>query len=150
MPNDTPDDDIRAIEALIARQFANLDWQPGREADWEGFAADFAEAATLWPSARPAQPRGVTEFVRRMQELAGSALESFREEMLGAHIRVYGNVAVALAAAEHAETWHGAGETGRNRVVEAILLVKEDGRWRIVAQAWDNAGDSPLPGDLAP
>ena len=149
MPDDT-DDDVRAIDALIARQFANLDWEPGREADWEAFAADFADGATLWPSARPAQPHEVAEFVRRMQGLAGSTLESFREQRLGTHIRVFGNVAVALAAAEHAETWRGAGEPERNRVVEAILLIKKDGRWRVVAQAWDNAGDRPLPDDLAP
>ena len=146
MADESRDDDVRAIAALIARQFASLDWGPGRAADWQSFAADFADGATLWPSARPARPRGVAEFVRRMQGLAEADLESFREEMLGAHIRVIGNVAVALAASEHTEN---GSET--SRVVEAILLVKEEGRWRIAAQAWDNAAPGrPLPGDLAP
>ncbi len=155
MPTDTPaeipNDDIRAIRSLIARQFASLDWAPGRAADWQGFAADFAEGATLWPSARPARGRGVAEFVERMQGLAGSSLASFREEMLGAHIRVFGNVAVALAASEHVENEHAETETERNRVVEAVLLVKDEGRWRIAAQAWDNAGSGrPVPDDLVP
>ncbi len=88
----------------------------------------------------------MAEFVRRMQGLAGASLESFREETLGTHVRVFGNVAVALAASEHVEN-----EAETSRVVEAILLIKEDGRWRIAAQAWDNAGPGrPLPGDLAP
>lgn len=146
MPTHACDDDIRAIEALIARQFASLDWAPARPSDWHAFAADFAEGATLWPSARPARTRGVADFIERMQGLADTTLTSFREQVLGTHVRVFGNVAVALAASEHTEN-----ETERARVVEAILLVKDAGRWRIVAQAWDNAGAGrPVPADLAP
>jgi ketosteroid isomerase-like protein len=146
MPADTCDDDIHAIDALIARQFASLDWAPDRPSDWRAFGADFAEGATLWPSARPARARSVADFIERMQGLAGTTLTSFRDQVLGTHIRVFGNVAVALAASEHTEN-----KIESARVVEAILLVKDAGRWRIVAQAWDNAGAGrPVPSDLAP
>ena len=32
--------DARAIEQLIARQFASVSWAPGRPADWQAFVAD--------------------------------------------------------------------------------------------------------------
>ena len=47
------EDDARAIEALIARQFERLNWTPGAPADWQGFAADFLPGAPLYPAAPP-------------------------------------------------------------------------------------------------
>jgi hypothetical protein len=32
--------EARAIEQLIARQFASVSWAPGRPADWQAFVAD--------------------------------------------------------------------------------------------------------------
>lgn len=136
-----PVEDIRAIEALIRRQFASLAWGPGRAADWDGFTADFLDGAVLVPAARPAASRDVSTFVERMHRLAEGDLARFDERFLGAEISVFGNVAVALAAVEIIE--NGA-EVSHN--VEALLLVRTDGAWRIVGQAWDSAGpDRPVP-----
>jgi hypothetical protein len=76
-------DDIRAIEALVERQFASLAWQPGTSADWSAFVADFFPGASLYPSARPAKRQGVEAFVERMKGLAGTELRSFHECALG-------------------------------------------------------------------
>ncbi len=137
--------DTRAIEALIARQFKSLNWAPGRDADWEGFARDFLEVASLIQSPRPIQPRTVAQFVTRQQGLARGALQSYGQRRLGTQIRVFGNVAVALAAGEMAEN----GVTvARN--VAALLLIKDAGEWKIAAQAWDRANaERPVPADLA-
>jgi ketosteroid isomerase-like protein len=124
-------DDRRAIEALIARQFASLGWSPGRSPDWEAFAADFFAGAPLYPAARPARRQTVDGFVERMKGLAGTKLRSFAETVLGTDVHVFGNVAVALAACEITEN-----DADVSRGVEALLLVKDEGRWRIVAQAW--------------
>jgi hypothetical protein len=36
-----------------------------------------------------------------------------------------------------------------NRSVEALLLIKDKGTWRIVSQAWDTASEAkPIPEDL--
>ena len=125
-------DDVQAIEAVIARQFASLNWSPGTSADWEGFAADFFPEASLYPAARPAKRQTVEAFIQRMKGLAGTKLRSFEEAVLGTEIHVFGNVAVALAGCEitenHAEV---------NRGVEMLLLVKNAGAWQIVSQAWD-------------
>jgi hypothetical protein len=144
MPTDAHDDDVRAIEALIARQFASLSWGPGASGDWAAFAADFFPGASLYPAARPVKPQTVDAFIARMQGLARTSLRSFREDVLGAEIRVFGNVAVAVAAGAMTEN-----DAGVTRSVEMLLLVKDGRAWRIVAQAWDAESTSrPIPAPL--
>lgn len=135
------DDDVRAIEALIRRQFASLQWDAGTDADWDGFRADFLPEAPLLPAKRPVQPCTTAAFVERMKGLAGGSLRALQERLRGCDIRVFGNVAVALAVCELTENHT---ETSRN--VEAMLLVKTDGAWRIAAQAWDTeSADKIIP-----
>jgi len=144
MQADEHGDDVRAIERLIARQFGSLTWTPETSADWDAFAADFFPEATLYPAARPAQRQSVEAFVERMKGLAGTKLRSFHETVLGTEVRVFGNVAVALAACEMAEN---DGQVSRG--VEMLLLIKDAGAWRIVSQAWDIGSPSkPIPNDL--
>ena len=132
MSNESGDADVKAIRALIARQFGNLQWSPEEPADWAGFTGDFLPGATLFPSARPVKPQSVPAFVERMKGLAAGALQKFDEAMLGANVHVFGNVAVALAACELREN-----DGAPQRQVEVLLLVKDGGTWRIAAQAWD-------------
>lgn len=140
--NDSPD--IIAIREIIDRQFASLNWSADTTADWNAFTADFTPAATLYPSARPAKPQTPDEFVTRMRALAGGSLRSFQEIALGYDIRVFGTIAVAVAPCQMTEN-----ETEVNRSVEMMLLVKTDGRWRIVSQAWDTErAAGPIPEDL--
>jgi hypothetical protein len=127
--------DIDAIKALIARQFESLSWRAEKEADWAGFAADFVDGAPLYAAARPVAAQTVYAFVTRMKRLAASTLPSLQERVVASEVTVSGNVAVAMAVCEMVE--NGA-EVNRN--VEMLLLVKDEGRWRIAAQAWDRAG----------
>jgi Domain of unknown function (DUF4440) len=134
-------DDVQAIEAVIARQFASLSWTPGTSADWDRFAADFLPEASLYPAARPAKRQTVEGFIERMKGLEGTQLRSFEETVLGTEIHVFGNVAVALAVCEMTENG-----TEVNRSVEMLLLIKNAGVWQIVSQAWDRESPSqPIP-----
>jgi hypothetical protein len=136
-------DDRRAIEAVIDRQFASLNWTPGTSADWGTFAADFAPGASLYPARRPATPQTVASFVERMKGVA-TTLTSFREVALGRKIYVFGNVAVAVAGCAMTEN-----DEQTRRGIEMMLLIKNDGVWRIVAQAWDTESQAnPMPADL--
>jgi ketosteroid isomerase-like protein len=136
--------DVEAVQALIARQFGSLCWTPGKQAAWEAFAADFHPDASLYPAVRPAQRQAVQAFVLRMQGLAATRLRSFEEAILGSEVHVFGNIAVALAACEMTEN---GGDKNRN--VEALLLIKDEGVWRIVAQAWDReSAAKPIPAHL--
>ena len=79
-----------------------------------------------------------------MKHLCGSTLQSFDERMLGLIVHVFGNIAIAMAAAEMVEN-----ETESSRNIEMMLLVKTDGVWRIAAQAWDRVSAStPIPEEL--
>jgi hypothetical protein len=79
-----------------------------------------------------------------MSDLARSSLRSFRERVVGTKVHVFGNVAIAAVACENIEN-----ETDVNRNVEMMLLVKEAGRWKIAAQAWDGESESrSIPADL--
>lgn len=141
-----PPDDIREIEALIARQFASLNWTTEAPANWDVFASDFFPEAALYPAARPAKRQSVEAFVERMRRLAASNLRSFHERVLGTEVRVFGNAAVAIAVCETTEN-----ETERNRSVEMMLLIKTDGAWQIVSQAWDHETlSNPIPPALLP
>jgi hypothetical protein len=132
MVTDQHDDDVRAINQIISRQFASLSWAPGTSGKWEAFAADFLPNASLYPAARPAKRQNVEGFIDRMKDVQGSKLHSFHEAVLGTDVRVFGNVAVALAGCEITEN-----ETEVNRGVEMLMLIKNEGVWQIVSQAWD-------------
>lgn len=133
MQPDEAHSDAEAIKALIARQFDSLGWQPGRPPDWPAFSATFASGALLFPAARPVVGKTVAAFIERMDALRTSnSLASFEETGLGQVVHVFGNVAVAMAACSMLEN----GST-LTRDVSAFLLIKDQGAWRIVGQAWD-------------
>ena len=136
--------DEQAIRDLIKRQFDSLSWAPDRQADWAAFAGDFVDGAPLYGAARPARAQTVDQFVARMHQLAASSLPALDEQVGGYKISVFGNVAVALAVCELNEN-----NTKTSRNVEAMLLIKDDGQWRIAAQAWDTEAEGKaIPPEL--
>ena len=80
--------------------------------------------------------QSVNAFIERLSGLAETKLRSFHEKVLGTEVRVFGNVAVAIAACETVEN-----ETEVSRGVEMLLLVKDADQWRIAGQAWDSESD---------
>ncbi len=128
--------DHQAIREVIERQFGSLNWAPGSSADWDTFVSDFLPDAPLYPAGRPVKQQSVSAFMERLSGLADTELGSFREKVLGTEVRVFGNVAVALAGCETIEN-----ETEVRRGVEMLLLVKDSGQWKIAAQAWDMERD---------
>jgi ketosteroid isomerase-like protein len=79
-----------------------------------------------------------------MRGFAGTKLHSFREEVLGTHVHVFGNVALAVAACAIAEN-----DAEVNCGIEMLFLVRDGGQWRIVSQAWDTESPSkPIPAFL--
>ena len=139
-------EDVATIKELIRSQFRSLAWTRDEDAEWAAFAQGFFPGATLFPAARPVKPQTVDQFVDRMRRLrAEGKLVSFEETPLSCTVSVFGNVAIAFAACEMLEN----GST-RTRDVSAIVLVRDNGTWRIVAQAWDVETESrKIPADLA-
>ena len=134
-------DDMQAIKALIAAHFDGLRWTPDTRPDWARFSADFLADASLFPAARPVRRQTLDAFITRMDAVAKGALRSFEETTLGMQILVFGNVAVVLSASRMLEN-----NTETNHDVSAYLVLKDAGKWRIAAHAWDHASDQlPLP-----
>ncbi|MEF2554594.1 hypothetical protein VQ042_25470 [Aurantimonas sp. A2-1-M11] len=80
-----------------------------------------------------------------MKAISESELKSLQENVLSTKIRVFGNVAVATAVCGMSEN----GSESKRGGVEAILLVKDQDRWLIAAQAWDmETPDKVIPADL--
>ncbi|NKB56299.1 MAG: hypothetical protein GKS00_08190 [Alphaproteobacteria bacterium] len=125
-------DDIQAIETLIARQFRSISWSADKISDWETFAGDFVTDAPLYAAARPAKRQLLPAFIERMKTAARTNLESFEQSVGGTKIHVFGNVAVAFGVCCNIEN-----RERETQGVEAFLLIKENGTWRIAAQAWD-------------
>ena len=141
MNDASEESDHRAIWTLIARQFESLSWSADKAPGWDEFSADFVAGASLFPAARPVRPVTVPNFVERMKSAAASDMPTFEEALLGVEIKLYGKVAVALAVCEQREQ-----DAPPERAIEALLLVKEDGAWRIAAQGWDKEhDDAPIP-----
>jgi len=136
------DDD--AIRTLIGNHFEPMRWKPGVEPDWGRFRQDFLSNAVLCGAARPAQTRSLDGFIERMETVAQKNLHSFEEHTKGMKILRFGNVAVVLAMSEMLENG-----TDINQDISGYLLVKSEGRWSIVAHAWDQAAaDKPVPDEL--
>jgi hypothetical protein len=129
---DIEDADASAIRQVM-RQELSLSWSQDRNANWEAFADSFVPGAALFPAARPVRTQTLDQFIDRMKQLRDEGkLEAFKVTPLGCDVRVFGNVAVAFAACELLEN-----ESTVNREINATVLVRENGVWRIVAQAWD-------------
>ncbi|WP_135504129.1 hypothetical protein [Roseovarius aestuariivivens] len=139
-------DDESQIRDLIGNHFEPMRWSADSEPDWDSFREDFLEGAVVCGAARPAQPRGLEPFIERMETVARQNLNSFEEHTRGMKILRFGNIAVVLAMSELLENG-----TDVCHDISGYLLVKSEGRWSILAHAWDQASDAnPVPGDLQP
>jgi hypothetical protein len=137
-------DDLQAIRTLIARHFDGLRWSDGTRPDWETFSADFLPDASLYGATRPVRRQTLEAFIARMNSVAEGTLHSFEEKTLGMQVLVFGNIAVVLAASQMLENG-----TDVNHDVSGYLVLKEEGKWRIAAHAWDKASEQkPVPEHL--
>lgn len=138
-----PGADTKEIESIMARQLASMSWTKGGAPDPAAFGADFLTGARLYPSARPVRSQSVADFMARMNGLAATTLSSLHETTRGTWVRMFGNVAMAAVVCENLEN-----AVEITRTVEMMLLVKDDGQWRIVAQAWDQETPAqPIPAE---
>lgn len=137
--------DYAEIERLLEESLRQISWDDASEPDWESFFASYLETAMLIPSERPARCVTPRDFRLTMDEqrLTGK-LVSLEERPVKTFIRIFGNVAIAQVAFG-AKVNSGPEKYG----VNAFLLVKSGGGWKVAAVAWDNASDElPLPDDL--
>lgn len=138
-------EDIAVIGSMIDDMFSAISWDESARPDWDRFSAPCFEGVMLYPSARPVNPTALAPFTKMMVGQRDSGkLKTFEEKTLGHHVRVFGNIAVALSSFE---TTINGGETSRG--VNGFLLIREQDDWKIVAICWDSESEGrPIPADL--
>lgn len=136
--------DEAEIRRLITEHFEAMRWSEDTEPDWDRFRDDFLSGALLCGAARPAQPRSLESFIDRMETVARKNLSSFEEHTHGMKLLRFGNIAVVLAMSKLLEDGKDI-----NHDISGYVLVKSDGRWSIMAHAWDQADENnPVPDDF--
>ncbi|MBH64175.1 MAG: hypothetical protein CL569_17350 [Alphaproteobacteria bacterium] len=128
--------DVREIREILARQLANITWTAGKDSDWAAFSEDFLPDVSLYAATRTAKSQPVETFVERMKSLPETGLKSFEQSMLSAEVHVFGSVDIAFGVCRNLENG-----TDEIRGIEAYLLVKDDGSWKIASQTWDTEND---------
>jgi hypothetical protein len=135
--------DAREIKAIIKRMFEAISWSPDKAPDLAAFRASVRDDAVLVPSARPANTTDISNFLIGMKTQRDNGnLVDFEETALGTHVRVFGNIAVAIGGYE---STINKGKPGRGANV--FMLVRGDRGWEIAAMAWDSEKDDVM---LAP
>ena len=134
------ENDRLAIAALIAEQFESLSWRPEQPPDLDKLISRFHDQAILAGAKRPVELQSATAFANRMMQLRNSGeMDSFLEVQKGFRVFIAGNVAVAVAGCEMQEN-----QAQVTKDVSVFLLIKDQKRWKILAQAWDVVPDIEL------
>lgn len=141
----TYETDIEKIRELLEKSLRDISWTADIAPNWDAFRAPAIDGVLMAPSARPLSTISMGEFIERMtSQRDDGSLKSLEESPLSHHIRVFGNIAIAMMSFE-ARVNGGDPFRGAN----AFLLAKDGEEWHILGITWDNeTSDRPLPEEL--
>lgn len=137
--------DRAEIETVCPRLYAAVGWGDGKVPDWAAFRACCHPQAMLVPmGSGAATPIPLDDFIVGMeQQRTSGALGSLEEREIAGAVSGFGNLASVRS------TFVATIDGAERRGVTWALLVREGGRWLIIATAWENENDErPLPADL--
>jgi hypothetical protein len=134
-----PGHEVERVEQEILDEIGRY-YEDFSARDWDAFASHFWEGATLttvWqPPAEP-EPRvvitSVEDFVR-LAPLGPGSREIFEERMISAEVRTHGDLAHVWA--RYQARFGDPGDIIEWQGIDAFTLMKQAGRWRIVALAY--------------
>jgi hypothetical protein len=133
------------IAALCPRLYAAVGWGPDQAPDWETFRACCHSQAILTPmGSGAASPIPLETFIAGMDgQRTSGAVAALSEEEIGHSVEGYGNLASVRSS--FIATIDGAARRG----VTFAHIVRDEGRWAILAAIWENErDDAPLPAAL--
>ena len=136
--------DVAEIDNIIKALYDVISGDPGQR-NWERFRSLFSPAAYMGASVQaPGGSRFVTftpeEYIRRNDPMF--LKESFREKEIGRTINQFGNIAQVFTSYEY-DLGNG---KAKQRGINSVQLVKDQGRWWIVNIIWQEENkDLPIP-----
>ena len=137
--------DIEEIGAVCPRLYAAVGWGDGKAPDWEGFRTCCHPNILLVPmGSGAATPIGLEDFIAGMEgQRRSGAVRALSEVETGRRVEGYGNF--ASVRSRFVATIDGVSRRG----ITFAHLVRDQGRWVIVATGWENEReDAPLPDDF--
>lgn len=148
--------DTASPQAVVEAAYAALAKPPGGDFDWARFEALHLPDARLYPATEQtggeARSLTVSGFVEWVEEgWAGvdpASDPGFAEEQVHHVTHVYGDVATVFSTYEK-RYWDSDEILGRG--INAFVLVRREGGWRIASIAWDEeVGAGPVPAEFLP
>lgn len=137
--------DIEEIGAVCPRLYQAVGWDDGKAPDWDAFRACCHPDILLVPmGSGAATPIRLEDFVAGMEgQRSSGAVQSLSEVETGRKVEGYGNF--ASVRSRFLATINGVARRG----ITFAHLVRDQGRWVIVATGWENEReDEPLPAEF--
>ena len=143
--------DVVTPEGVVAALYRVISGPADEERDWDRFRGLFLDGARLVLGRRPDGGEGAAEeiVVATLEEFipaasAQYAEDGFWEKQTAGRIDRFGNVAHAWSTYETRVGSPGSKPVARG--INSIQMVRQAGRWKIAALAWD----VELPGQRIP
>lgn len=135
MTTEAPPSDIAAIERIMTALYQSISGKNVNERDWELSQSLFHPDARVSPNAFEDRVRGVmTEDEFQADARPRIASLAFFEWEVERDVRITGEVASIRSHYQAAESPHG--EPIIKEGVNHLILVREEGQWKIMAIAW--------------
>lgn len=142
--------DVASPEAIVQVLYETINRRPGENFEWDRMRTLYLPTATLIPSIeqtggefRVLTVEEFIDWVDEHTEVGGPDDPGFQEEEVTHRVERYGDVAQVFSTYRK-HFWGEAEILGRG--INAIQLVRNDGRWWIASVVWDEeVGAGPLP-----
>jgi hypothetical protein len=135
MTQETPPSDLAAIERIMTVLYQSISGTDDSERDWDLSKSLFHPDARVSPNAFQDRVRGVmTEDAFQADARPRIAPLAFFEWEVDRDVNITGEVASIRSHYQAAETPRG--EPIIKEGVNHLILIKEDGKWSIMAIAW--------------
>ncbi|MEM0963064.1 MAG: hypothetical protein AAGK21_11085 [Bacteroidota bacterium] len=149
--------DVASPEAVVAAVYDSLDRAPGEDHDWDRFITLYHPEAMLLPNPeqmngeeRVFSPREYADYYKGLyasMDFIGSASDQgFSEAQVHQVVHRFGDVATIFSTYEKSP-YQSDQMLGRG--INSFQLVFREGRWWIIAVAWDEEeGAGPVPAEF--
>jgi hypothetical protein len=147
--------DTESINSIVLSIYESVSFRPGASPDWERLRSLFFPGALIVPPKRPElgvvtmDIEGFIERFKKSMETLNLERKGFIEAGIAARVDSFGAIAHVFSTYEARNTPEDAVPFLRG--INSIQLLKDGGRYWVLALAWDvERDDNPLPARYLP